>query len=100
MISDEGSNLGGFLPPQMSGKEYLESVERGVQALWAHEVHIAAAARILGVDIVTVLPPTKTQPAAWQRFAAKESTSADAIYLYNRNNDHYEVVLGPRSSAQ
>ena len=56
---------------------------------WATEIEILATAKCFGCNIFTYYN------YRWQRHSYMKNLSQDAIYLDNRAENHFNVVLAP-----
>ena len=62
------------------------------ERIWATETEIFAAAHMYNVNVYTY---TKYGLRwKWLKHSPSQSQTTDGIYLYHRNLNHYDVVLG------
>ncbi|XP_062612107.1 uncharacterized protein LOC134273904 [Saccostrea cucullata] len=81
-----------FMRSEGSLQSYLLSSKMTQEGIWATELEILATAHMLNVDIYTY------SDMRWLQFSghdlcAESGDQGEAIYLYHREQNHYDVVL-------
>ncbi|VDI30092.1 Hypothetical predicted protein [Mytilus galloprovincialis] len=87
------NDLKGYLPPQYNGNanSYLVNTRMRENKTWATEVEIFNASHLLQTDIYTY---TKSGVHwVWLKHSTITLSDNRGIYLYHKNQNHYDVVL-------
>ncbi|XP_071151504.1 uncharacterized protein [Mytilus edulis] len=87
------NDLKGYLPPQYKGNanSYLVHTRMRENKTWATEVEIFTASHLLQTDIYTY---TKSGVHwVWLKHSTITLSDNRGIYLYHKNQNHYDVVL-------